>query len=75
MSISAENELLIRRANATTIGGVAEAGHVIPAPVFFNDVADYWATVDPKSTREDLETSAIASAKEISRSCRTQSNF
>ena len=60
MSITADNELLIRRAHADTIDAVTEAGYVIPAPVFFNDRADFWATVDPQTTREDVETTAIA---------------
>jgi hypothetical protein len=60
MSLTAENELIIRRALAETIADVADAGFVVPAPIVFNDQADFWATVDPKTTRKDIETAAIA---------------
>lgn len=60
MSLTAENELIIRRAQAVTIGTVPEAGYVIPAPTFFNDLSDFWQTVDPKTTRDDIETTPIA---------------
>jgi hypothetical protein len=60
MSLTAENELVVRRALADSVGGVTAAGFAIPAPMFFNDTADFWATVDPKTTRKDIETTPIA---------------
>jgi hypothetical protein len=60
MSLTADNELIVRKALADSIATVTEAGYVVPAPVFFNDRSDFWSTVDPKTTRNDIETSAIA---------------
>lgn len=60
MSLTAENELVIRKALDETIAGVTEAGYIVPAPIFFNDTADFWATVDPKTTQNDIETTPIA---------------
>ncbi len=60
MSLSAEDELIIRRKLAETNGTVAEAGYVIPAPLYFNDRADFWATADPQTTQKAIETGAIA---------------
>jgi hypothetical protein len=62
MSLSAENELIIRRKQAEMIGTITEAGYVIPAPIYFNDRGDFWNTVDPETTHDQkfLETSPIA---------------
>jgi hypothetical protein len=59
MSLTADNELIIRKALANTIGAVTEAGYVVPSPMFFNDRSDFWQTATPKTTQEDIETSPI----------------
>lgn len=60
MSLSAENELIIRRKLAETVATVTEAGFVIPAPIYFNDRPEFWATVDPQGTQKAIETEPIA---------------
>lgn len=60
MSLSAENELLIRKALAQTTAAVSEAGYILPAPLYFQGPGDFWATVDPKTDRKSIETTPIA---------------
>lgn len=59
MSLSAENELTVRRAIADKLALAAEIGFVIPAPLYFNDKADFWATLSEKTTRADIEKSLV----------------
>lgn len=61
MSLS-DDELLIRRfLGVNKIESVANTGRVIPAPVYFNDKEDYWATVGSVSynTQPAIEGEAI----------------
>lgn len=61
MSLSAEDELIIRRSLATDVSDVTEAGYVVPAPIFFSDRADFWNMADPtKNTQVLIETTQIA---------------
>jgi hypothetical protein len=61
MSLTAENELIIRKGLADTNGGITEAGYVIPAPMFFNDRGDFWSTVNSNNdTQFEIETTPIA---------------
>jgi hypothetical protein len=60
MSFTAEHELTIRQALASTVAGVAEAGYVIPAPIFFNDRSDFWQTENPSTSQLAIETTPIA---------------
>lgn len=61
MSLSAEDELIIRRSLATDVGDVTEAGYVIPAPIFFSDRGDFWNMADPtKNTQVLIDTTQIA---------------
>lgn len=62
MSFTSENEIAIRRALAKKIAVVAEAGAVIPAPVFFADRADFWAQINALAvnTQKQIETANLA---------------
>ena len=59
MSFSPENELTVRRKLADKAALVANIGFVLPAPVYFADKNDFWATVEPKQTRQELETTPV----------------
>lgn len=61
MGLSVDIELLVRKAHANTVVTVPEAGYPIPAPIYFTDVADFWATVDAtKDTKSEIERTTIA---------------
>jgi hypothetical protein len=60
MSLTAEIELAIRKAIAEKIANVADAGYVIPAPLYFADRADFFATVNPLVTQKLIETTPVA---------------
>jgi hypothetical protein len=61
MGLDAETELLVRRALAYTLTGIPAAGHVIPAPLYCNDIAEFWGTLaQVLNTKDDIETSSIA---------------
>jgi hypothetical protein len=60
MSLTSQHELIIRQALATSVDAIAEAGYVIPAPIFYNDRSDFWAGNASKTTQNDIETSPIA---------------
>lgn len=59
MSISGADELVIRKAIADKIALVAGAETVVPSPIYFSDKSDFWATVAPKVTQKDIETSPV----------------
>lgn len=58
MSLTGDQELIIRKIIAERI---AEAGmpFVVPSPVYFSNKADFWATVAPKLTKKEIETTAL----------------
>lgn len=62
MSFTSDDELTIRRALATRVALVPEAGAVIPAPIFFRDRADFWAQINALSvnTQKGIETENLA---------------
>lgn len=61
MSLTSANELIIRKALATTAGTVAEAGYIKPAAQYFSGIEEAWATFDQtKDSRDEIETSLIA---------------
>ncbi|MEO5859177.1 MAG: hypothetical protein ABIR33_09540 [Pyrinomonadaceae bacterium] len=59
--ITPEQELTVRRALATKIAtAVSGSGfEVMPSPVLFGGLEDYWAVVDPKVTQKLIETTAV----------------
>lgn len=60
MSLSSVEELAIRKALADKFALAADAGYIIPAPVFFVDSADFFATVNALTTQKLIETTQIA---------------
>lgn len=60
MNVTAEVELDVRRSLADDIGGITDAGYVIPAPIYFSDRGDFWNMADPKTTKVAIETAQIA---------------
>ena len=62
MPFSSEDELTIRKALAAKVAHVAEAGAVIPAPVFWRDRADFWAQINALAvnTQKTIETTNLA---------------
>lgn len=56
MSLTPENELTVRRKLADKSASVPTIGFVLPAPIYFADKSDFWATVAPLDTRTELET-------------------
>jgi hypothetical protein len=59
--ITPAQELTVREALTTKIGtAVAGSGfEVMPSPVLFGGVEEYWAVVDPKLTRKAIETTPV----------------
>lgn len=53
-------ELIIRKAIGTKTATVETAGFVIPAPIFFVDKADFFATVQELLEQKQIETTPIA---------------
>lgn len=62
MSLTAEHEIIIRRAVATKMANVSDAGFIIPAPIFFVDKADFQAQINSLAldTQKELELASIA---------------
>ena len=59
--IEKEHETAIRRHIAAILGGVSDIGYVIPATLYFNDIGEFWATLDPTAdTADEIETKNIA---------------
>jgi hypothetical protein len=46
MSLTDTQELAVTKATADKVATVAAAGYVLPAPLYFNSRAEFWATVD-----------------------------
>ena len=57
MGITAEDELLIRRfLGIDKIGSISiSVGRIVPAPIYFVDIGDYWATIDSVSYETQFE--------------------
>lgn len=47
------NEIIIRKALATTLETVTDAGFVQPSPLYCNDVSEFWATLDNSNDTKD----------------------
>ncbi|HEX8289825.1 MAG TPA: hypothetical protein VF556_17720 [Pyrinomonadaceae bacterium] len=62
MSLTAEQELIIRKRLAEKCANVPEAGFIIPAPIFFKNKADFWAQINglAVNTQRQIETTNIA---------------
>jgi hypothetical protein len=62
MELTAEHELLVRKALAETLAGITELGYVIPSPLYCNDISEFWATLDGENTdtKDEIETQTIA---------------
>lgn len=60
MSISGADELIIRKAIADKLAKVSGVENVVPSPIYFIDRIDFWATVNPKVTQKDIETSPVS---------------
>lgn len=59
--ITPEQELTVREALATKIAtAVSGSGfEVMPSPVLFGGLEDYWAVVSPKTTQKAIETAPV----------------
>lgn len=61
MGLDAANELIIRKALATTAGAIAACGYIKPAPQYFSGIEDYYATTDgTKDTQIEIETQLVS---------------
>ncbi len=62
MGLTAANELIIREALATTVSGIANAGFVLPAALYCNNVSDFWATLDGSgtNTKDEIDENVVA---------------
>ncbi len=59
--IEKEHETVIRRQLAEMIANVPEAGFVIPATLYCNDISEFWATLDSAAdTADEIEMRNIA---------------
>lgn len=59
--ITASDELLVRHALLDMVLTAMGSGRVIPAPIYFNDRADYWASFDETDyeTQDNIETNGV----------------
>lgn len=54
------NEIIIRKALAATLATVTDAGFVQPSPLYCNDVAEFWATLDAtKDTKDEIDQTIV----------------
>lgn len=60
MNFAIEHELILMSELAARAGIAANVGYVLPSPILFNDIADFWAAVNPKLTQKAIETTPIA---------------
>jgi hypothetical protein len=60
--LTSEIELATRKALAVKTANVTDAGYIIPAPIYFVDNSDFWATVNGLviDTQKEIELTNIA---------------
>jgi hypothetical protein len=60
MTLTGEENLIVMEYLAAKAASVPECGYIVPAPIVFDDVQSFWANLDPKVTKKEIETSEIA---------------
>jgi hypothetical protein len=63
MGLEADQELILRQALASQLALIPECGFIIPAPLYCNGIAEFFATLDnSQDTKEEIELTPIAAA-------------
>lgn len=58
--LDSANELKVRKSLATTLATVTDAGFIQPSPLYCNDIAEFWATLDAaKDTKDEIDQTIV----------------
>lgn len=60
MTLKSQQNLIILEYLASIAASIPECGFVVPAPIDFKSVENFWANLNPKLTQKEIETSEIA---------------
>jgi hypothetical protein len=60
MTLNGDQNLIILEYLVAVAADISECGYIVPAPIRFESMDNFWANLNPKTTQKDVETSEIA---------------